>query len=86
MRVVPALDPLKHRHLCFRLGLEAAATEQLSLQGREEALGHRVVVGIPHRAHRGHHSGLLATFSERVTCVLAAAVGMMDHALGTALH
>jgi hypothetical protein len=37
MRVIPALNPLKHGRLGFRLRLDATATQQLTFQRREEA-------------------------------------------------
>src|SRR5690606_37875011 len=70
MRVVPALDPLEGRHPGFRLALEPPTVQQLTLQRREEALGHRVVVGVAYRAHRRHDAGLLAALAEGVAGVL----------------
>jgi len=76
MRVVPALDPLEHRHLGIRLALEAPPIEHLTFQGGEEALRHRVVVGVPDRSHRGHDTGFPAPLAEGVTGVLTAAIGV----------
>src|SRR5208282_4997785 len=60
MGVVPALDELEHCHARLDLGPKAAAGEQLALQGREEALAHRVVEAIADRAHRRGHPGFAA--------------------------
>ena len=46
VRVVPAFDPLKHRHLCFRLRLEPTPAQQLALEGGEETLRHRIVCAL----------------------------------------
>jgi hypothetical protein len=51
---------------------------QLPLEGRDEALGHRVVVGVYNRAHRGQKTFLLEPASELNRRVLAASVGVMD--------
>src|SRR6267378_2490337 len=51
-RVVPALDKLEDRHARFGLRLETPAREQLAIERGEEALAHRVVVGIAHRFSR----------------------------------
>src|SRR5258706_13245380 len=78
MRVIPALEPLKHRHPGFDLASEAPAIEQLTFQRSEEALGHRVVVSIPDRSHGRHEPGFLAALAEGVAGVLAAAVGAVE--------
>src|SRR5579864_5227127 len=69
-RVVPALDPLEHRHLGLGLALEPPSVQELTLERGEEALRHRVVVGIADRAHGRHDTGLPAALAERVACVL----------------
>ena len=51
--VVENLDVLedgRFRPLAIGPGM---TVDQLPLQGRDEALGHRVVVGVGHRSHRG---------------------------------
>lgn len=50
-RVVPALDVGEQRRARFGLRLKAASTEQLTFKAREEALRHRIVVRVTHRAH-----------------------------------
>jgi hypothetical protein len=64
VRVVPALDELEDRHARLDLALEAVAIDKFEFEGREEALAHRVVVGITDRAHRGSHARLAATLAE----------------------
>src|SRR6185312_16293290 len=85
MRVVPALDPFEDRHLRFRLRAEPATAQQLSLERREEALGHGVVVRITDRAHRGHDTGFLTALAESITRILATSIRVMDHRLWTTL-
>lgn len=52
--VVEALDVLEEdRGPRYLPGRPGVAVAQLPLQGRDKALGHRVVVGVGHRAHRG---------------------------------
>ena len=53
MRVVPALDEVKHRHAGRGLRGEAVAREELTLQGGEEALAHGIVVSVAHRPIEG---------------------------------
>ena len=68
--VVEALDELEDRHARLGVAAKAAPIQQLALQGREEALAQRVVVGIAHRAGRGSHASLLAARPERDRGVL----------------
>src|ERR1700678_4491842 len=78
VRVVPTFDPFEHSHLGLRLTLEPAAVQEFSLERGKEALRHRIIVRVAHRAHRGHHAGLPATLAERIARVLASAIGMVD--------
>src|ERR1700687_4104008 len=78
MRVVPTFDPFEHGHLRFRLTFEPTTVQQLTLERGKEALRHRIVVGISHRTHRRHDARLAAALAERVACVWAAAIRMMD--------
>ena len=55
------------------------------MHGREEALGHRIVVALARGAGRGTHPHLPAALAERHRGVLRALVRMMDHLLGPAL-
>src|ERR1700686_2983508 len=63
-RVVPAFDEAEAGDLRRGLRRKAAAFEQLAFEGREEALAHRVVVGVADRSHRWPHAGFLAAFAE----------------------
>ena len=70
-RVVPALDIAEAGYSGLRLGSEPPPLQQFGFERREEALGHGVVIGIAHRAHRWSHAGLAATLAEgqgRVLC------------------
>ncbi len=49
MRVVPAFQPLKDRHLRFGLTAEVASIEQFSFQRGKEALRHGVVCALQRR-------------------------------------
>jgi hypothetical protein len=49
--VVPAFNPGEYSHAGLRFALEGAALDELAFQAGEEALGHRVVVGIAYRSH-----------------------------------
>jgi hypothetical protein len=63
-QIVEALDKLEDRHLRLSVGLEATALEQFALEGGKEALGHRIVIGIAYRTHRGAHACLPAAVAE----------------------
>ena len=56
VRVVPIGDCHEHDHLRLRLAAEPTPTKDPALEGREDALGHRVVARITDRANRGHHA------------------------------
>ena len=47
MWVVPTFDPFEHGHLRFRLTFEPTPVQQLTLEGGEKALRHRIVVADP---------------------------------------
>ena len=70
MRVVPSFDAFEHREPRLGLGLEAPAVQEFLFERCEEALRHRIVVGIADRAHRGHDVHFLAALAERVARVL----------------
>jgi len=84
MRIVPPFHELEDRHSRLGLRFEPLAVEQLTFQGREEALAQGVVVAVAGRPHRGADAGLLASFSEGDRGVLTSLVGMMDDRRGTA--
>src|SRR5689334_5861534 len=83
--VVPSLDPGEQRQTRVGLGLPTPAVDQLAFEAGEEALGHRVVVGVAYAAHRGTHAHLLAAFAECDARVLTALVAVMDQGLWLAL-
>ena len=85
-RIVPALDELEDGHAGLRLGLELPPIEQLALQGGEEALAHRIVVGIANRPHRRPDAGFLAAQAEGDRGVLRSLVRVMDHVDRTPLR
>src|SRR6266536_3014282 len=78
MRIVPALDELEDGELCLGLCPEAAAIEELALQGGEEAFSHRVVVAVAYRAARGSDVHLSAALAEGKSGVLTPVIGMMN--------
>src|SRR5256886_11438131 len=78
-RVVPAFDEIEHGQARVGRRAEALTIEQLALERREEALAHRVVVGIAHTTHRGPDAGLATPPTEGERSVLAAVVGVMNH-------
>src|SRR6201986_1922070 len=80
-RVVEALEELEHRDPRLGLSLEPTSVEKLAFQRGEEALAHRIVVGVANRAHRRAHPGLAAAVAELNGRVLRALVGVVDHAL-----
>ena len=75
VRIVPALDELKHRELRLGMGAEGHAINKLALMRREEALPHRVFVAIALPVHGGSDTGLLATLSEGDRGELDALIG-----------
>ena len=81
-RVVEPLEIVEDHRPCLLPAREATAglpIDQLGLQGGEEALRHRVVVAVAHRAHRHRDVGLLADFPKRIRGVLGPVVGVMRH-------
>src|SRR5712675_1051948 len=56
-RVVPAFDKGEADDLRLGLRRKAATFQQLAFEGREEALAHRIVVGVADRSHRRPHTG-----------------------------
>ncbi len=85
MRIVPTFDELEDRHPRLSPSLEAVAVDELAFKRCEEALGHGVVIAIPHRTHRGAHTHLPAALAEGERGVLATLIGVMDERLGAAL-
>ena len=64
VRVAPPLEEVEDRDPRLSRGREAPAVEELAFEGREEALRHRVVVGVAHRPHRGADPGGLTAEAE----------------------
>ena len=86
VRVVPAFQPGEDRHACLGPAVEASTVDDFTLQCREEAFGHCIIVSVSRGSHGGHHAGLAATLAERIAGVLAAAIRMMDDRFGAALR
>ena len=84
MRVVPALQKLKHGCLCLGFGAKGEALEQLALERRKEALAHRVVITVTHGTHRRFHPGRFTTRSEGHRGVLRSLIGMVNDLLRSA--
>ena len=84
MGVIPPFDVLEDGPARFGLGREPVAVEEFAFERGEEALGHRVVMAVADRAHRGDDAALAAALRERVRRVLAALVAVMDDLLGAA--
>jgi len=63
-QVVLTRDVREQRMACFGLGLETASVNELALEAGEEALGHRVVVGVADGAHRRTHAHRIAAAAE----------------------
>jgi hypothetical protein len=55
-RVVPALDPREDLHARLREGLLHSPIDELALEAAEEALCHRLVIGVADAAHRGAYT------------------------------
>ena len=81
-RVVPALDVAEAGHFRLGLGRKPATPQQLGFQGREEALGHGIIVGSPTDLMDGrtpasdqrlpNDRGVLATWSAVMDHILRA--------------
>jgi hypothetical protein len=56
-RIVPAFDEVEHRESGVDLRPEPLPIQQLTLEGREEALAQGVVVGVTDAARRRPHPG-----------------------------
>ena len=78
-RIVEALDVSKAGHASLGLRCKRTPAEQFAFQGREEALGHGVVVGVFDRSYGWPDTGFFAPAAEGERCVLASQVGVVDH-------
>lgn len=76
--IVPAFDEVEGGEARVGLGAEAFASEQLTLERREEALTHGVVVGVTLTAHRWADTGLATAPAEGERRVLAT-FGQIPH-------
>jgi hypothetical protein len=85
-RIVPAFDEVKHREPSIDLRPEPLAIQQLTLEGREEALAQGVVVRVADAAHGRPDPRLPAPTTKAERGVLAAAVGVMNHLARAALR
>jgi hypothetical protein len=77
-RIVPDLDELDERYRCFGLGIELALVEKLAFESGDEAIAHRVVLGIPNRFHGRPDSCFFASVTEGYERILRALVAVMD--------
>ena len=75
---VEAFDELEDRRPCGLSVRPRVTVDQLSFESRDEALGHRVLVGVGHRARRGSESGFFEAATELNRGVLATPVGVVD--------
>lgn len=76
MGVVPGFDEVEDGHADLCLISEALPLDELGLEGREEALAHRVVVRVTDGPHRGTDSRFLAAQAEGDRRVLSALIAI----------
>src|ERR687893_277419 len=76
--IVEALDVLEDRTPRYVPSRPRVAVDQLPLERGNEALGHRVVVGIGHRSHRGQKTLFPEPAPELQGGVLAAPIGVVN--------
>ena len=81
-RIVPALDEVEDGEARLGRCREPLPIEQLALEGREEALAERVVVGIAHGTHRGPNAGLATAEPEGDRRVLGGFKRSSQHLTG----
>ena len=86
MRIVPPLDVVEDYHTGDRVDVEAAAIDELALEGCEEAFTHGVIIAVTGRAHRGPYTGFPTATPEGYRRVLASLVGVMNNLLRTPLR
>src|SRR5215212_4311515 len=72
--VVEALDVFEDNRPHYLTVRPRVAVDQLPLQGRDEALGHRVVVSVGYRSHRRQESCFFEAATELHRGVLATSV------------
>src|SRR6185437_16561775 len=83
--VVPCFDETEDRVPCLGRRAEAPPIQQFTLQRREEALRHRIVVTVAHAAARWPHTHLTAALPEGQRRVLRTVIRVMDHTIRPSL-
>ena len=76
-RIVEAFDELEDGDTGLAMRSEAATIDELALEGSEETLAHRIVVGVADRACRRTNAGLLAAIAESDRRVLRTADALL---------
>ena len=79
MRIVPALNELKHCSSSFFSRAKSATIQQLAFKSCKETLAERVVVAISNRSHRRPDACFPTTFSESKRCVLTALIRVVNY-------
>ena len=85
-RIVEAFDELEDGDAGLAMRSEAATIDELALEGSEETLAHRIVVGVADRACRWTNAGFPAASAESDRRVLRTAIRMMDDVIGLSSH
>ena len=85
MRIVPALDELKHGATRFGRRVERAAVDQLTLKRGKETLTECIVVAVTDGTHGWAHAGVATVLSECERCVLASLVRVVNNFGGVPL-
>ena len=78
MWIVPTLDELKDFPTGFVLITKSSSIDQFTLECREEAFAHRIVIAITDRTRRRSDTCVPASFSEGDRGVLGSLIGMMN--------
>ena len=84
--IVKALDEFEDSHARFSVRLEGTPIKQLTFECGEEALGHRVVVGVSDRPHGGANACLPTAFAELDRSILRALIRVVDDVAGPPLR
>ena len=79
--IVKALYEFEDSHARFSVRVEAMPIKQLTFECGEEALGHRVVVGVSDRTHGGANACLPTAFAELDRSILRALIRVVDYAV-----
>src|SRR3954452_13977018 len=78
-RIVEAFDVAEAGDLCFTLGHELSAREELALERREETFAHGIVVGVTDRSHGGPNADLTEAPGKPTTRLLAPVALMLNN-------